>query len=973
MMIRYFLLLSLLISEVNAQKSFDPLLVTDEELEQSIWVDSIYSSMTLKEKVGQLFVIQAFSNKNKNHKDNIINIIRNNNIGGIIFSKGSAHKQVDLTNDFQSESSIPLLIGMDAEWGLNMRLDSTFSFPWNMTLGAIKDNNLIRQVGRSIADHCKRIGVNFNFAPVVDINTNPDNPIIGNRSFGESTQNVSSKSLNFMRGQQEMNILSSAKHFPGHGDTSTDSHKTLPFISHDKKRILKIELKPFKTLINNGLESVMIAHLEVPSLEKTKGLPSTLSYSIVTSLLKNTLGFKGLIITDALEMKGLSNFKSKGNLDMLAFKAGNDILLMSANVSEGIQAIVDEYNLGEISEERLSYSVKKILKAKYKVGLNNFLQISKTNLYNDLNSLENKILNEELVEKAITVVKNNDNMLPIKNLKNSIGYLNFGNDNYMAFFDELTKYSKIDNLDEIDILKTEFESFIESNYKTIIIGVHANSETPWKSYNLKKEEIIFINRISKKVNVILNIFGSPYMLNKFKNIKNINGIIISYQNSKVFQKKSAQLIFGAIESTGILPVSIGKLFSAGQGLELNKINRLSYGLPESVNLRSEKLNKIDSLAQIAIDSSMTPGMQILVAKDGKVVYDKNFGYLTYKKKQRVNHNTIYDIASLTKILVTLPIVMKMVEQGKLSLDTKLKEIIPQYVNSNKSDKTIKEILSHFANLKSWIPFYKSTLDTVNKLPNPLYYKKSFSNEYNIKVTENLYLLSSFKDSININIKNSELNNDKYKYSDLPYYILKEYIENYYSSDLSSIIDSQMNNKMGLTHSSFFPREINSLDNIAPTEIDDYFRFQEIRGTVHDMGAAMQGGIGGHAGLFSNVNDIAKIMQMFIQDGEYGGERYLNKSTIDLFNKCYYCSEENRRGVGFDKPQIEEDGPTCGCVSMNSFGHSGWTGTYTWADPDEKIVYVFLSNRSYPNSVENKLLKNNIRTDIQKLIYESIIK
>ena len=973
MMIRYFLLLSLLISEVNAQKSFDPLLVTDEELEQSIWVDSIYSSMTLKEKVGQLFVIQAFSNKNKNHKDNIINIIRNNNIGGIIFSKGSAHKQVDLTNDFQSESSIPLLIGMDAEWGLNMRLDSTFSFPWNMTLGAIKDNNLIRQVGRSIADHCKRIGVNFNFAPVVDINTNPDNPIIGNRSFGESTQNVSSKSLNFMRGQQEMNILSSAKHFPGHGDTSTDSHKTLPFISHDKKRILKTELKPFKTLINNGLESVMIAHLEVPSLEKTKGLPSTLSYSIVTSLLKNTLGFKGLIITDALEMKGLSNFKSKGNLDMLAFKAGNDVLLMSANVSEGIQAIVDEYNLGEISEERLSYSVKKILKAKYKVGLNNFLQISKTNLYNDLNSLENKILNEELVEKAITVVKNNDNMLPIKNLKNSIGYLNFGNDNYMAFFDELTKYSKIDNLDEIDILKTEFESFIESNYKTIIIGVHANSETPWKSYNLKKEEIIFINRISKKVNVILNIFGSPYMLNKFKNIKNINGIIISYQNSKVFQKKSAQLIFGAIESTGILPVSIGKLFSAGQGLELNKINRLSYGLPESVNLRSEKLNKIDSLAQIAIDSSMTPGMQILVAKDGKVVYDKNFGYLTYKKKQRVNHNTIYDIASLTKILVTLPIVMKMVEQGKLSLDTKLKEIIPQYVNSNKSDKTIKEILSHFANLKSWIPFYKSTLDTVNKLPNPLYYKKSFSNEYNIKVTENLYLLSSFKDSININIKNSELNNDKYKYSDLPYYILKEYIENYYSSDLSSIIDSQMNNKMGLTHSSFFPREINSLDNIAPTEIDDYFRFQEIRGTVHDMGAAMQGGIGGHAGLFSNVNDIAKIMQMFIQDGEYGGERYLNKSTIDLFNKCYYCSEENRRGVGFDKPQIEEDGPTCGCVSMNSFGHSGWTGTYTWADPDEKIVYVFLSNRSYPNSVENKLLKNNIRTDIQKLIYESIIK
>ena len=973
MMIRCFLVLSLLISEVNAQKPSDPLLVIGDELGQRIWVDSIYSSMTLEEKVGQLFVVQAFSNKNKNHKNDIINDIRNNNIGGVIFSKGSPDKQVDLTNDFQNESSVPLLIGMDAEWGLNMRLDSTFAFPWNMTLGAIKDNKLIRDVGRSIAEHCKRIGVNFNFAPVVDINTNPKNPIIGNRSFGESTENVSLKSLNFMYGQQEMNILSSAKHFPGHGDTSTDSHKTLPFINHEKQRIFNTELKPFKSLIDNGLESVMIAHLEVPSLESVNGLPSTLSYSIVTSILKNTLGFKGLIITDALEMKGLSTFKSNGNLDMLAFKAGNDVLLMSANVSEGIKSIINEYDKGRISEERLSYSVKKILKSKYKVGLNNFLPILKNNLYNDLNSLENNLLYEKLVEKSITVVKNNENILPIINLKSTIGYLNFGNDDYMTFFDALTKYSKIDHLNDLDILKSESASFIESNYKTIIIGIHANSDTPWKSYNLKKEEINFINRVSKKVNVILNVFGSPYILEKFKNIRNISGIIISYQNSTNFQNKSAQLIFGAIGSAGILPVSIGKLFSNGHGLGINKINRLSYGSAESVNLSSVKLNKIDSLAQIAIDSSMTPGLQILIARDGKVVYDKNFGYLTYEKNQKVNNNTIYDVASLTKILVTLPIVMKMVENGDISLNTKLKEIIPRYENSNKSDKTIKEILSHFANLKSWIPFYKSTLDTINNKPNPLYYRNSVSDKYNIKVTDNLYLLTSYSDSINLNIKTSDLNNDRYKYSDLPYYILKEYIENYYSSNLSSIIDSQIFNKMGLTHSSFFPKQINSLDNIAPTEIDDYFRYQEIRGTVHDMGAAMQGGIGGHAGLFSNVNDVAKIMQMFIQGGDYGEERYLNKSTIDLFNKCYYCSEDNRRGVGFDKPQIEEDGPTCGCVSMNSFGHSGWTGTYTWADPDENIVYVFLSNRSYPNSKENKLLKSNIRTDIQKLIYESIIK
>ena len=512
-----------------------------------------------------------------------------------------------------------------------------------------------------------------------------------------------------------------------------------------------------------------------------------------------------------------------------------------------------------------------------------------------------------------------------------------------------------------------------SKYNTIIIGIHANSQTPWKSYKIKKEEINLINHISKKVNVILNVFGSPYSLNSFKNIKHTEGIIISYQNSIVFQQKSAQLIFGAIDSKGFLPVSIGKLFSAGEGIQVDRINRLSYGIPESVSISSNKLKKVDSLARIAIDSTMTPGLQLLIAKDGKIIYEKSFGYLTYNKKIKVKNNTIYDLASLTKILVTLPIVMKLVEDGSITLDTKLKEILPSYIDSNKSDISIKEMLSHYSNLKSWIPFYKSTLDSLTKKPNSLYYNNVYSNRYNIKITDSLYLLSSYRDSINIQIKSSELNDERYRYSDLPYYILKEYIENHYTTDLSNIIDSQLFNKIGLPNTSYFPKEITSTEKIAPTEMDNYFRFQEIKGTVHDMGAAMQGGVGGHAGLFSNANDVAKIMQMYLQEGLYGNKKYFNKSTINLFNKCYYCDDNNRRGVGFDKPQIEGDGPTCGCVSMDSFGHSGWTGTYTWADPEEKIVYVFLSNRSYPDSKENKLLNSNIRTEIQKLIYESIIK
>ena len=969
MKIRYILILSLLFSQVNGQTLSDPLIVVGDEYQEK-WVDSVYSSMNLVQKVGQLFVVQAFSNKGVSHSKKISNEIINNAIGGLIFSNGSPKKQINLTNSYQELSNIPLLIGMDAEWGLSMRLDSTFSFPWNMTLGAIKDNMLIKQVGSRIAAHCKRIGVNFNFAPVVDINTNPNNPIIGNRSFGESIENVSLKSLNFMKGQQEMNVLSSAKHFPGHGDTSTDSHKTLPIIKHKKEKILNVELKPFINLINNGLESVMIAHLEVPSLEKTIGLPSTLSYSIVTELLKNDLGFKGLIITDALEMKGLSSFKSTGNLDMLAFKAGNDILLMSENVSEGVNSIIDEYNKGSISEIRLSHSVKKILKAKYKVGLNKSSVISTINLDNDLNNISDKILNEQLVERSLTVVKNKENIIPITDLKKKIGYMSFGNDSAVSFFSHLNKYSKVDQIVNINLKNSDS---IISKYNTIIIGVHANSKTPWNSYKINKKEIDLINHIAKKVDVILNVFGSPYTLKPFKSIRSIKGVIVSYQNSIIFQQKSAQLIFGALNSKGRLPVSIGKLFDVGDGIKIKHINRLSYGTPESVSMSSIKLRKIDSLANIAIDSAMTPGLQLLIAKDGRVVYNKNFGYLTYDKKSKVKNNTIYDLASLTKILVTLPIVMKLVETGTINLDTKLKEILPSYVDSNKSNITIKEMLSHYSNLKSWIPFYKSTLDSITKKPKNLYYNSVYSNKHNIKVSENLYLLSSYKDSINSLIKNSELNKEKYRYSDLPYYILKLYIEDYYSNDLSSLISSQLFNEIGMPKASYYPKEITSTNNIAPTEIDNYFRFGEIRGTVHDMGAAMQGGIGGHAGLFSNANDIAKIMQMYLQGGQYGNKKYFNKSTIDLFNKCYYCEDDNRRGVGFDKPQIEGDGPTCGCISMQSFGHSGWTGTYTWADPEEKIVYVFLSNRSYPESKENKLLKYNIRTDIQKLIYESIIK
>jgi beta-N-acetylhexosaminidase len=951
-------------------QTLNPLLAPKANAQKK-WVDSIYASMSLEEKVGQLYMVQVMSNQDQTSKNKIIEIIRYNHIGGIIYSNGGPVRQAKLNNELQALSKIPLLIGMDAEWGLSMRLDSTYAFPWNMTLGAIKDNKLIEQTGRQIGEHCKRLGVHFNFAPVVDINTNPLNPIIGNRSFGEDRDNVTDKGLAFMNGMQSAGVLANAKHFPGHGDTDQDSHKTLPTISFNEKRIDSIELYPYKKLIKEGLSSVMVAHLNVPSLEPREGYPSSLSTHIVTDMLKGDLGFQGLIFTDALTMKGASNFNESGEIDLAAFKAGNDVMLMSENVSIGISKIMEAYNNGDISEARLAYSVKKILYAKFKVGLNNYEPIAISNLVEDLNRLKDDILYEELIESAITVLKNERDLVPFRQLETkSIAYVKMGDDDGSVFFEELKKYTKVHQIDGNNL--EELVAKLQ-DYNTVIIGLHRSNASPWKSYKFTDEELTWVDEIAKTHTVVLDAFVKPYALSDLKSIENIESIIVSYQNSAIAQQKSAQLIFGAIESKGVLPVSIGNYFFVGDGITNNAIKRLGYTVPERVGMDSEKLNKIDIEAQRAVDGMMTPGIQILVARKGKVIYNKNFGKHTYKGKELVENDDIYDVASLTKILATLPLVMELEEQGIISLDSKLSELLPSYKNSNKANVTIKTMLSHYARLRPWEPFYFHTLDSVTKKPSDIYYRTEKSKEFNIEVSKNLYLRSDYQDSIQKIIKDSELLPTlKYRYSDFPYYILKKFIENYYDRTLEQLVQNHFYESLGANHTMYNPYHKISDSKIVPTEVDDYYRYQEVHGYVHDMGAAMQNGIGGHAGVFSNANDVAKIMQMYLQKGFYGGKRYLKPETIDKFNTCYFCNKNNRRGIGFDKPQLGEDGPTCGCVSMSSFGHSGFTGTYTWADPEKEIVYVFLANRTYPNAGQNLLLKKNIRTNIQSLIYEAII-
>jgi len=964
-------------SELKIDKKHTKNPFFEETDKEEKWVDSVYNQMSFDEKVGQLFMVAAYSNKDSIHVNSIDKLIKDSKIGGLIFFQGGPIRQANLTNRYQSKSKLPLFIGIDAEWGLSMRLDSTYRYPWNMTLGAIRDTKLIEKVGVKMGLESKRLGIHFNFAPVLDINTNPKNPIIGFRSFGEDKENVTQSALALMKGFQSQGVFSTGKHFPGHGDTEADSHLSLPNVSFSKDRINEVEFYPYKKLFSEGLASVMVAHLSVPSLEPRINYPTSISYNVVTNILQNQLGFEGLVFTDALNMKGASNYKKEdgvalcpGDIDLEAFLAGNDILLFSENVPAAIEKICNAYQTGLISEHRLSRSVKKILRYKYFAGLNNYKSIATDNLINEINPSSNDALQYQLYENAITVIKNKNNILPIKSLDNNkIAYVKLGDDNNSKFVSTLKKYAEITEVssDNIDSLNVQL-----SNYNTVIVGFH-KSDKAWKKQDFTDTELLWLQEIAKKNNVILDVFTKPYSLLPIVNFDEIESVVVSYQNCDISQEVSAELLFGAIEAKGKLPVSIGNNFSVNEGLSTKKLNRLGFSTPENVGMNSQILSKIDALANKAIDNKMTPGLQILVAKKGKVIYQKAFGYHTYENKVKVQNTDIYDIASLTKIISTLPNVMQFYDHNLVNLDTKLGAMLPIFKNSDKAAIPFKNLLSHYAGFQAWIPFYKATLDSM-KIPLVKYYSKTSNELFSKKVADSLFLRNDYHDTIMKMIVDSKLSLKKeYKYSDFTFIILKEYLEKITGKKLDELSSSNFYNSLGMNYTMYNPLNKFDKSQIPPTEIDTYFRHQLIQGYVHDMAAAMEGGVGGHAGIFSNSMDVAKMMQLYLQKGNYGDLSYFSSKTFDDFNTCHFCNEGNRRGLGFDKPQISGAGPTCGCVPMISFGHTGFTGTIAWADPENEIIYVFLSNRTFPEGIVNKLSKENIREDIQKVIYEAIVK
>ena len=942
------------------------------------WADSVIATLSQDERIAQLFMVAAYSNKDELHKQQITDLVKHYKIGGVMFLQGGPVRQANFTNYLQQHAKVPLMIAIDAEWGVAMRLDSALRFPWQMTLGAIEDTTLIYDMGVEVARQCKLLGIHINFAPVVDVNSNPKNPIINNRSFGEKPYKVAKMGVAYMKGMQDNHVLACAKHFPGHGDTDTDSHKTLPVVNHLKYRLEDVELVPFKKLINNGLGSVMVAHLNIPALDDAKDLSVSLSPKVVIGLLKEEMGFTGLTFTDALNMKGVSQFYKPGEVDVKALLAGNDVLLFAENVPKAIDEIKKAISQNKISQAEIDARCHKILMAKKWMGLDNYKAVDVNKLADEIITIETKLLDKKLVKSSITLLQNYDDLLPLKRLDTlRIASVSIG-EQANDFQTMLSNYASITHFTIAEKATISQQAVLLnelSKYNLVIVSVHKSNANAWKSYEIDRKADIFMQSIAMQSKVVVPIFANPYSLNSFLFTNNFDALLLGYQNSNIAQEQVAQAIFGGIGMSGKIPVTT-KHFEINSGINTNAL-RMSYVSAEEIGFNTELLYKVDSIAENAIAEKAIPGCQILIAKEGKIFFNKSYGFHTYDEKIVVKNSDVYDIASITKIASTVPLLMQMVDKGDLNLDDELGKYL-KLDSTNKEHLIIREILAHQAGLYPWIPFYQQTLvkDSVSRLMQlrDTLYSEEFSAEFPIKVANNIYLHYSYPDSIIQQIINSELLEKKeYRYSDLGYYLLKQIIEKKYEKAINSIAADEFYTKLGMENLGYLPLGRVAEERIVPTEDDFLFRSQLLKGYVHDMGAAMQGGVGGHAGLFSNANDLVKLMQMYLQNGEYAGERYFSQEVVREFTKCQFPKNENRRGAGFDKTALSDQkgGPASKNANQEGFGHSGFTGTLVWADPKTQIVYVFLSNRIHPDATNKKLLTMDVRTNIMEVIFKSI--
>jgi beta-N-acetylhexosaminidase len=1061
------ILVLILMTKANAQQEPDFLKNYNQQ-----WVDSVFTTLTLDQKIGQLLMPRGNYSGKPHDEAQLTKWIQEYKIGGIVFFATNPTRQAALTNRLQALSNVPLFIGQDFEWGLGMRLDSTDRFPYAMALGAIKGGqNHIVEIGAEMGRQCKRIGVHINYAPVVDVNVNPLNPVINFRSFGADKFDVALKSDLMMRGMQSQNIICTAKHFPGHGDTQVDSHMDLPIIPHDVKRLEDIELYPFKVLINNGLSGVMTAHLSIPAWEPSANMASTFSKKIITDILKTNLNFKGLTFTDAMEMEGAVKSFPKGEAFVQALLAGNDIIETFIDVPLAVAEIKKAVLSGRISMDMLNAKVIKILKAKSWVGLDNYAPIDMKNLVADLNTQEADIINYHLTKKAITCLRNEKNTLPIQDLDQQFAVISLEGDRDNEFVRKIQNYVSAD-VHYIPLLMSgrEVDSIINltKGYDHVIVGIHFNDIRPSRKYGLSDNNIQHIRKIITLPNAIVAVMASPFIMQNIEEFANCQTLMMAYQKNAYTESAMAQAIFGAEDVNGKLPLTINDAFQTNASVRLKSLGRLRYGPTELVGIDRDVLAKnIEDIVYEGLNAKAYPGCVVQVSKNGVVIHQKAYGslsYVAYNDKSdgktwtqiddamdnfdpaatpttnpvksnsplyKTSIQTSYDLASVTKIAASTLAIMQLTSDGKFDIQKHLSDYFPDMVKSNKSKLKFADMLTHRSGLQAWIPFWRHAVDTsatmqvaiakgifskdsleyISKKANfikrlfgvkpkiILNYDKSISkhtkmwdsviknkeclvwkpgtfadkqsNVYTIPLAYNMYAHKDWPIKLRQYIVDSPLGDTaahKYVYSDLHFYLYPEMIQQKTGQTFESYLYKTYRS-LG-AHSLMYNPPFDK-NKIAPTEIDSMFRNTLIHGKVHDEGAALMGGVSGHAGLFGNANDLHTLMYMYLRKGSYAGKTYFNPKVIDAFSKYQFDPNVNRRGIGFDKKDGNLDivnGPSL--ASAESYGHSGFTGTYTWVDPKSNLVYVFLSNRVYPTRDNQGINTLKIRQRIGDAIYQS---
>lgn len=950
--------------------------ITGQKSSSNTWVDSVFNKLSLEEKIGQLFIIRAHSDLGPDHVNSVQAQIKKYHIGGLCFFQGTPAKQATLTAAYQQASKIPLLVSMDAEWGLGMRFkEKGLSFPRQLMLGAVPDVRDIEEMGFAIGKQLKAIGVNVSFSPVADINNNAANPVIGDRSFGEDRDEVTNRSIAYMKGLQSAGVLPVGKHFPGHGDTDTDSHFDLPVITHSLARLKEVELYPFQKLINAGLPSIMVAHLHVPSIDSTPNYSTTLSSAAINGLLKEEMGFKGLIITDGLEMHGVTKYFDAGQVAVLAISAGNDMLLLPENIELAFAGLKEAFNKRKLDIEVLNAAVRKILKTKYELGLDSLTLPSPeraTRMAFDPYAIGIK---HKLIEQAITVVQNKRAFIPLVNLKEPrIATLSIGSNGVTTFQSRLESYVDAKHFHVPKSLSgINVETLLEElrKFDRVIISMHYLSNKHKESYGLTKDVLRLVQNINRQQEVIVVVFGSPYSLKFFENIDHL---IMAYEDTKETEDLTAQGLAGVFGFRGKLPVTASNIFPVHHGFTTPSLKRLGYSPPERVGMMSDSLLHIKKIVDQMLRLHAAPGCQILIAKEGRIVYEQAYGKHTYKSQDSVKLSDLYDIASVTKIAATTLTVMKMEDEGLIDIDKTLGDYLPWLNNTNKEKMKLRKVMAHHAGLQSWIPFFESTLPENKARPYVFdrIYQTIPSSQHPVCVADAMWMDVNQLDSIRREIIRSGLNReDTYVYSDLGFIMLPEIIRNLTGATIEKYTDSVFYTPLGLNRLGYKPLQRFHADEIVPSEDDEYFRCQELDGYVHDMACAMLGGACGHAGLFSNAFDLAVVFQMLMNEGSYGGRTFIDPKTLKAYTKRYHKS--TRRGIGFDMKELDKRKNllTAAEASSKTYGHTGFTGICAWNDPEHQLVYIFMSNRTYPTMRNNLLSSYNFRERIHRRAYKAI--